>query len=219
MTLRQIRVFVVASIAVATVGCNAATPVGPSQPLTSTTPNSLRDFGTVVDSRGNPIAGAAVSFWPEAVEKLVSNESGRFDLPPGYIEYVFASKPGYEGAAAEWSRDVYLKLHDVIRIAAGQSARVTVGPRDSLGGPGLDYWVRSVRVFSNGDRRVGLQLVADDNGPGDYRVPQVCGDLCQPNSPATIFIEGGGERVVQILLPVGTTASRTFTLVTTAEDP
>ena len=173
-------------------------------------------MGTVRDARGNPIAGAAISFFPRTGEWF-SDERGQFVLP-GYIEVVYASKPGYESAIS-WAWDgVEMTLHDIIRIQPGQSVRMTVRPNDSLGGRGLSYRVRTIRVFSGGDRIVSIQVLADDNGSVDYRVQDNCGDLC-PRNPPTFFIEGGGERQVHIQIPDNSTASRTFTVITSASDP
>jgi hypothetical protein len=214
----QIRSSVAACLAVGMIACDAGSHGGPYQPVAPVAPTSFQHFGIVHDSRGNPIAGADVSYWPEIGTKEFSDETGHFELP-GYFEEVYASKPGYESAIADASNDIQLTLHEIIRIPAGQSARVTVGPGDSIGGPALRYRVRTIRVFSNGDRIVGLQLLADDNGPVDYRLPQLCGDLCAPNSPTTFLIEGGGERKVDIVVPKESTVSRTFTLITSAQDP
>ena len=172
----------------------------------------------VRDSSGQPVAGVSVTFWPDLGER-VSDQLGQFPVPiNNYFEAVFASKPGYESTSQNVSGRIELILHDIIRIPAGQSARVTVGPNDSMGGYGWLYRIRSIRVISGGDRLVRIQVVADDNGPVDYRVHNNCGDFC-PANPATFFLEGGGERRVTIQVPWQSTISRTFTVATSAEDP
>ena len=206
-----------------------AAPTDPTAPPAPTAPTDppppaapppidLRFIGVVHDSSGRPIAGASITFWPPVDERF-SDQLGQFPLPVGhYLEAVFASKPGYESTAQYVSNRVELALPDIIRIAAGQSARVTVGPNDSIGGYGWLYRVRTIRVISGGDRIVRIQVLADDNGPVDYRVQNNCGDVCPPNPP-TFFLEGGGERQVTIQVPWQSTVNRTFTVVTSAEDP
>jgi hypothetical protein len=64
---------------------------------------------------------------------------------------------------------------------------------------------------------------ADDNGPVAFWVFGVSGEgcggrPCAPN-PSTFFVEGGGERGVELLMDAQLTTSRTFTVMTQAEDP
>jgi hypothetical protein len=172
----------------------------------------------VRDSSGRPIAGASITFWP-ALDERFSDQLGQFPLPVGhYVEAVYASKPGYENTGQYVGDRIELTLPDIIRITPGQSARVTVGPNDSMGGYGWRYRVRRIRVFSGGDRIVRIRVMADDNGPVDYRVQDDCGDYC-PQNPPSFFLEGGGEREVSIQVPWQATNARTFTVVTSAEEP
>ncbi len=101
--------------------------------------------------------------------------------------------------------------------------RVTIRPDDSLGGSGQLRRVRRIRVFSNGDRIVRVQVRADDSGPVEYIVFGVSGEGCAgrpcPPNPSTFFVEGGGERAVELQMDLQSTTSRTFTVMTQAEDP
>jgi hypothetical protein len=65
-------------------------------------------------------------------------------------------------------------------------------------------------------------VVADDKGRVDYLVYGVSGDGCAgpcPPNPSTFFVEGGGEREVELQMDLQSTTSRTFTVMTQAEDP
>ena len=164
-------------------------------------------MGNIRDGEGNPIAGATVAFWPPGVSQEVTNDAGRFPLPPEYVETIQASKAGYEGSWDFFKPD--LRLHAILRIAAGQSVRVTIRPDDSLGGIGQLRRVRKIRVFSNGDRIVHIEVAADDNGPVDCYACGVSGEGCAgrpcPPNPSTFFVEGGGERGVELQMDAQST--------------
>jgi len=206
----------------ATTACDAGLPVAPvAQSVTPAAP--VMSMGTIRDGQGNPVAGAAVSFWPAGISQQLTDGAGQFPLPIGqYVETIHASKSGsYEGSW-DFFKSV-LRLHEILRIPAGQSVRVTIRPDDSLGGIGQLGRVRRIRVFSNGDRMVHIQVSADDNGPVDYWVFGVSGEDCGgrpcPPNPSTFFVEGGGERGVELLMDAQLTTSRTFTVMTQAKDP
>ena len=211
-----IRFSAVACLALATIACDARLPVAPAPSTTPVAPATpMVPMGTIRDGHGNPVAGASVNFWP-LPDALLTNEAGQFPLPQGYVETIHAWKSGYESSWDDYRPD--LTLHEIVRIPAGQSVRVTVRPDDSLGGSAPSR-VRTIRVFSNGDRIVRIQVLADDNGPVDYRVyGDDCGGKC-PTNPPMFFVEGGGERLVQLQIHRQSTTSRTFTVTTQAEDP
>jgi len=207
-------------LAVAVVACSGGQTVVAPLPLSPTPIGPTQWMGMVRDDRGNPIPGATVTFWPPG-DKLISNEAGQFSLA-GYFERIYASKPGYEnGIASDVNPTV--TLQDIVKIPAGQSVRVTVRPDDSLGGPFGRYHVRQVHVFTGGDRIVQIHVVADDGGPVvgmvDYSVQPDCGDVCRTTLPTTFIMYGGTERLVLVHIPDTSTVSRTFTVVTEAEDP
>ena len=218
----QMRSFVAACLALGMIACDARSPVVPTpQPITPITPAAPTDrsWGIVRDTRGNPVAGASITFWPQTGDAS-SNEAGEFEIPRVYLEDVFASKAGYESAWANADRFVQLTLHDIITISPGQSARVTVRPDDSLGGSGGRYRVRTIRVYSGGDRLVRVEVVADDNGPAEYWVQNDCGDVCpRLTVPSTFSLTGGSEVGVWIQIPYGSTQARTFTVETSAQEP
>ena len=210
--------WVVACLALATGACDARSPVAPVTKSVTAPPVPM---GIIHDGDGTPIAGATVEFWPPGISQEVTNDAGQFPLPPGYIEIIQASKTGYEASWDFFKSD--LKLHAILRIAAGQSVRVTIRPDDSLGGIGGLRRVRKIRVFSNGDRIVHIAVMADDNGPVEYYVYGLSGEGCGgrpcPSNPATFFVDGGRERGVELQMDPQSTTSRTFTVVTQAEDP
>ena len=217
---RSYLLVVVACLALATTACGAGSPVAPvAQSVTPAAP--VVPMGTIEDGQGNPIAGATVSFWPPGISQELTNGAGQFPLPQQYVEVIQASKAGYEGSW-DFFKSV-LRLHEILRIPAGQSVRVTIRPDDSLGGSGQLRRVRRIRVFSNGDRIVHIQVLADDNGAVDYMVFGVSGEGCYglpcPLNPSTFFVDGGGERGVELQMDAQSTISRTFTVVTRAEDP
>jgi hypothetical protein len=205
-----IRPFGVACLVLAMIACDARSPVAPIPQSTTPTAPAV-PMGTIRDGQGNPIAGASVNFWP-LLGELLTNAAGQFPLPQ---ETIHAWKAGYESSWDDYRTD--LTLHEILRIPAGQSVRVTIRPDDSLGGSAPSR-VRTVRVFSNGDRIVHIQVLADDNGSVDYMVYGDCSRACSPN-PSSFFVEGGGERLVQIQINRQATASRTFTVTTEAKDP
>jgi hypothetical protein len=145
---------VVACLALATGACDARSPVAPVSRSVTAPPVPM---GIIRDGEGTPIAGATVEFWPPGISQLVTNDAGQFPLPSGYVETIQASKTGYEASWDFFKSD--LKLHAILRIAAGQSARVTIRPDDSLGGIGQLRRVRRIRVFSNGDRIVHIAVM------------------------------------------------------------
>ena len=208
------RTFVAVCLVLTSIACDARSPLAPLQ---QSTPPTLLP-GLVVDSSGAPVAGASITFWPHLDEQS-SSEAGQFPLPvKQYYEFIYASKVGYE-SFYDWAPASRLTLHNIVRITPGQSARVTIRPDDSLGSD-LRYRDRTIRVHSGGDRIVRLQVVADDSGPVDYHVPELCNRFggC-PQNPAAFFLEGGGERQVRIQIPAQSTVGRTFTLNTWAEEP
>lgn len=214
---RSYRLVVVACLALATFACDARSPVAPvTQSVTPAAP--VVPMGLIHDGEGHPVAGATVSFWFLPDLLLTTNDAGQFPLPVGqYVETIHASKAGYEHSWDFYKSD--LKLHAIIRIAAGQSLRVTIRPDDSLGGIGPSR-VRRIRVFSNGDRIVHIQVRADDNGPVDYLMfGEECGFRTWCRNPSTFFVEGGGERAVELQMDEKSMTSRTFTVTTQAEDP
>ena len=220
--------FTVISLALACVGCGSDNLVSPRADANAATagpapsPTTTRTItGVVRDDRGTPIAGASV--WTDYRGiTVVSGADGTFTAPissgAGSFVWIFASKPGYEPDAQqtpEPTRD--LTLHDIIRVAAGQSVRVTVRPND----PNVwvidrlpsgqwwefDYRTRVVRLSAAVASRVTLQLVADDGGPTEFVIRGHDG------SPAELTMTRGSEVEVEIRLLAGS-PSRTFTLTT-----
>jgi hypothetical protein len=199
------------------VGCNQFSPAGPqSQPAALVAPTGRQ--GSVRDSSGAPVAGAEIRFWPEN-GRLLTNEAGLFPIT-GYVETIYASKPGYEPATAWDDLEVTLTLHDIIRIPVGQSARLTIGPRDSVGGIGLRSRVRTVRLIPSETTLTEIEVLADDNGPVEFWLQDNCGDVCPHRTQLTTStLQGGKEFQLFLAVPENTTLSRTFTVKTSAVKP
>ena len=217
----QSRFLVVACLALAALACDRQSPVGPvSQSTTTSAPAVVQWPNVVRDDRGNPIAGATISFWP-AAGVVLSNEAGQFPLGPGYTEMVFASKAGYESDQKYVdASSVELKLHDIIRVSAGQSARLTIGPNDAPGGmPPEPYRTRVVRVVSNSTITVQIQLTADDNATAEYWIANGCGDRCSIRSaPSALRMDGGVEYEIWIRTP-NVFGDRAFTVSVSQPEP
>ena len=219
----QIRSLVVACLALGMIGCDERSPVVPVPQSTTSpaAPTLSGPVGVVRDTDGNPVAGAAISFWPPYGRTLFSNAAGEFEIPFIYYENISASKSGYESAVADAGEPgaSALTLHNIIRISVGQSARVTVRPNDSYGDyagslPPVRYRIRIVRVFATEPVTAQIEVVADDNGPVFYWTPQ-CGDVCRHvPSPTTLSIAAGSEYVLMIAIPDHSPVGRTFTIST-----
>ena len=186
------RSLVVACLALAVV----AGDEGSSAPAT---PAGHRITGMVHDDEGIPVAGAAVTVYP-GPHHVVTDATGRFEVTqaqPDTIE-VFVAKPGYEPIWRFFSAPaIDIVLHDIVRIAVGQSTRVTIGPTDGVGGADNEYLIRVVRVTGNARVPV-VGVIADDNGPVNY------------------WIRAGTELEVEIRIPWNAASSRTFTVITAA---
>jgi hypothetical protein len=209
----QTRIFVVACLALVPIACDQQLPTAPYQSTTASTSGVAQWSNVVRDDRGNPITGATINFWPN-VSVLLSNEAGRFPLPDGYVEMVFASKTGYESDQKYLDAPtIELTLHDIIRVSVGQSARLTIGPWDAPGGmPPEPYRTRVVRVVSNETVTAQIQVIADDNGPAEYWIQDNCGDRCLIRSALSTFrIAAGAEHQMRIRTP-NSLGDRTFTV-------
>jgi hypothetical protein len=213
------RAFVGATLALGLIACNQRLPAGPAQSSgAANAPQLLQPSNIVRDDRGNPIAGATVAFWPPS-DVVTTNEAGRFPSPGGYTEMAFAYKAGYESDRKYFDGPaVELTLHDVIRVAVGQSARLTLGPLDAPGGwPPEPYRTRIVHVVSPATVTAQIRVTDDANAPAEYLIQDNCGDLCPTRSGLSTFrLEAGAEYQLRIRTP-NANGDRTFTVAVSVE--
>ena len=209
----QSRPFVVASLLLGLISCSQGSPSAPVQSTPASTSGVVQLPGVVRDDRGQPIAGAMISFWPPT-GTVLTNEAGRFPLPGGYVEMAVASKDGYEYDQKFIDFDfVELTLHDIITVSVGQSARLTIGPNDAPGGMPADrYRTRIVHLASSEAVTAQIQVTADDNSPAEYWIDRRCVGSCPIESGfSTYRIEAGAELQMRIRTP-NVLWNRTFTV-------
>lgn len=151
------RVLVVLSLLL--VGACDSPPTAPTvltMPRSTEVPPPPRVTGRVIDERGMPIAGAAISFNPQGVG-IITDAAGFYELsgpisPFGFVLY--ATRDGYEPNyqvvpfAAEAVRN--FRLRGVVRITAGEGVTVAVDSDDTLYGAAEQYRARTVRVAVQG---------------------------------------------------------------------
>jgi hypothetical protein len=146
----------------------------------STTPWPLS--GTVRDGEGRPVPDVRLEF--RAVGSAgtpvstVTDASGAYrvtlDAAPAlgvFAASAMMDKAGYErsrvdirtSAAPAVVQD--LRLHPILRIAAGESTHVVVAPDDAICGMWSEWTCRTVRVTSPGAGTITIEAVPDGGGP------------------------------------------------------
>lgn len=205
---------VVFALAIAVAACDTPvtpTPRNPPPPLPQEPQVDRRVTGVVRNIQGQPIDGALVR---SSAGTAFSDDAGRYDVSIGsfIVASLTASKAGYESTdqyVTEGAKD--LLLHDIVRISVGESINVTVGLNDSIWETIFDeYRSRIVRILSDTDQRVDLQLVDASGGPGQMVLsPGIC---CVALS--TVNLIRGIDYLVRIVVPWASPAERTFTLRT-----
>jgi hypothetical protein len=159
-----------------TSGCDGQSPTTPT-PVVQGTPvptqlQPLHLVGFVVDGANNPVADATLTFWSSPRLVVRSSANGAYDAtvlvrPPGRSTYVTVDKPGYEESdlpmegdpAAISSHD--LRLHQIERLAAGESVRMVVSPGDSTCGYHYGLVCRRVRVVSGSSGTLNMEVTSN----------------------------------------------------------
>jgi hypothetical protein len=133
--------------------------------------------GRVVDGRGNPVAGATVTRWDSPSETTISDARGLFDMALAMTErdrsfWVTVGKAGYD--TSELSRSIEaaaatsLRLHQIERIAAGESWRAVIKTDDSACGDHWGYTCRRVHVRPASSGTLTLEVTSE--GPSSLRI-------------------------------------------------
>ena len=205
---------VVFALAIAVAACDTPvtpTPGNPPPPSPPVPQVERRVTGVVRDIQGQPIAGALVR---SSAGTAFSDDDGRYDVSIGSFKVasLTASKTGYESTDQYVSGDTKdLVLHEIVRISIGESINVTVGLNDSIWETVFDeYRSRIVRILSDADTRVDLQLVDASGGPGQMVLPPAACCVAQ----STVNLIRGIDHLVRIVVPWTTPGDRTFTLRT-----
>jgi len=225
-------VFLVAAIACG--GGSTGTATSPSP--TPTTPTAFSLSGTVIDSAtSTPIAGAAVSL--NARYRATTDSSGHYGvtglLDTGLdLNVTSVSANNYASDVRSIHRTSQtVRLHRIERIVAGDSTVVTVAPDDTLCvntlqdmlGAGPDYVCRSVRVVAPIDGIMTLEARSTQGGarpPLEVEIvaivasgkPGCCAERIE--NPTSMVVTAGTEVVANVEMLSRSTASQSFTLIT-----
>jgi hypothetical protein len=231
VAVRATRMWSVVLLSVAVSGCGADMPTRPSSSTVPPLPGNAVLTGKVTDrATGAPLPGAAVVFsQPHPAPIVRTDHSGIYSLTglpaPGGGAMVWASADGYEDDLHyyhESSQD--FRLHPIERIAAGESARVTVRPDDSLcwnnihePGYGNDYVCRIVRIMP-ADGIMTLEALSISGGPRPELVVAVQARsrviVERLGNPVSVDLAGGTEVVAFVEISAGWPVMQSFTLTT-----
>jgi hypothetical protein len=196
-------------------GCGKEPLLNPAAPSAPPAAASAQDrirvpvAGRVVDGDGNPVAGAKVTPWGgyRPYDTAVSDATGAFALTltitPGRDRWfsVTVEKSGYETGelvrALETATDTVLRIRQIQRIDAGDSARATIRLDDTMCGYHWGFVCRRVRVASAAAGTLAIDIVADSSvrlgmlvGPDGF--PQ------QVERRRTVSVTAGSETVVEV---------------------
>ena len=213
---------------------NPQPPSPPPQPAIR-----LEMNGMVTDEEGAPISGATVTALvdPYTGPSVVTDGSGRYSIqfvstrganggPPGTesaVAMALVEAAGYEWymryvvAPTEEVRENF-RLLRIRRIAAGQSAAVTVTPEDRVCGgdwsPGRETICAAIRVVSPTDGILTVQALPSDGGPALASLEVFTSTSGGTGNPVSIPVFAGTEYQAVLALPWGLTASRSFVVET-----
>jgi hypothetical protein len=215
-------------IAVGGVACRRS-PAAPSPtqpPVLSQ--SSVQLTGRVLDGSEQPVPGArvAVSREPRVPIETISDGAGRYSLSISYPSrpiWVHAEKEGFDGSllsvwvddsVREATRD--LRLYRIVRITAGDSVELSLGPDGPLCGfeDQLGDWTycRRVRIVAPRSGELRGEAVRG-NDPFGFALR-----VSVPDQPIREFMEsfrvavtGGSETIVEVL---GPESARRMTLIT-----
>lgn len=164
---------------IVTCGCNGQsttqpTPVVPVAPAATPQPAStftpVHVVGRVIDGVNNPVAGARVTRWDSLTETTISDAEGVFEMTLALKAqdrsfWVTIEKAGYETSELNRSVDTAattsLRLHQIRRIAAGESLGSVINPDDSSCGYHWGYLCRRVHVSSQSSGTLTVEVVSD----------------------------------------------------------
>ena len=172
--------------------------------------------GRVVDEHGNGVAATVFTYQAGSVQ---TDDEGRYSLEvPSTLKVIEAKVeyPGYEHHARflrAVSTPQNFLLRDIIRMAPGDSRRLTITPHDSHYGFDFEYKRRTVRVVSSADAMVEFEALAEDPRPIEGLAFGVMPNYPCCGSRMTLFMRAGQEVSAHVLMSWAATDERNFTLV------
>ena len=224
-------------LAGASIGCShdeSRVPTGPTAPIQLVVPmpmpeQRVRISGRVIDDENATVSNAHLTVWGLGGSLLIeSDASGSFDVTTPVWQYgvgIWVEKPGFERAAHlakvqpsddEVRRD--LRLHRVLRVAAGTSLRMSINPDDSLCGFDLEYLCRVVRITAASRGRIIVD--AEPQRAAARFGLALADDLVFPSLSSAHLEQGvqpGAEVGVIVLLDGAAQASESVTFSTRFE--
>jgi len=203
------------------------TPTAPTQNsgTRSPAPEPTRHLtGAVVDAQDTRVPGVALTFYSYSGQvRTTSDADGFFDVtvdPWRFGLEVGMEKPGFESSSRFISvgptTDVHfdLRLYPVVRVAPGESMRLSLQLNDPSCGFDFEYLCRTVRIASSARGTVTVEVVPDRSG-AELGVALADLFLSRTLTPRFSFeIAAGGERSIYVLLWFAAPQAETFTLKT-----
>jgi hypothetical protein len=208
-------------------GCDSAPPA-PSEVRQPTPelpaplpPGMTRVTGLVVEPGGQAVPGAVITrLYGGAPTTTVTSATGAYELTldaqPPEIVRLTVEKEGFEPSVlfiapegkGEERRDLH--LHRILRIAVGESVRLSIGQSDSFCGPGATEWghdanarpCRRIRVVSLSEGRLDIWVKGADVEP-QYRIQLAANPQEGRRSYFSTPVDAGSETVVDLVLMDG----------------
>ena len=198
-------------------GCESG-PSAPSEvrqpapaPVTPPPTGMTRVTGLVVEPGGQAVPGAVITWLYGGLPATTrTGATGEYDLtldsqPPEIIRLT-VEKDGFEPSVlyiaaegkAEQRRDLH--LHRILRIAAGDSVRLSIGPSDSFcGGDTNARPCRRIRVVSLSEGRLDIGVKGAGVDP-QYRIQLAANPDEGRGSYFSTPVDAGSETVIELVL-------------------
>ena len=182
--------------------------------------------GRVLDTAGTPVPGVALTFYrfPNG-SRAVTDAAGSYDVrvDPGIDGInVIAEKAGYETtdqyilvrSAGDVTYDV--RLHAIVRVAAGGSLDLALESDDPHCGFDAEYLCRTVRITAAVPGTVTVTVVP--GRPAASLGVALTSDVTPTPSPRLSFrVAGNSETRISILMSFPYTTPAPFTVQTSLE--
>ena len=210
------------------VGCDQP-PAAPSRMLNSRpaepTPLPIRLMGLVVDGNDRPVAGArvAVSNNGRSLGETIADAAGAYAVMIERLDSVeaYVAQEGFEpsrlfvfpltsSGAAEVTKN--LRLHEILRITAGQSLGLSVVEGDSACSYtfGLEEWgCRRIRVISPVAGQLTVEVTP--TGVSSYFIIKLPNAQNDTGPYFRAAVAAGSETTLDVLLVGGFNQSTTLT--------
>jgi hypothetical protein len=224
------RLGLVPVIAIAALSCRNSSPTLPTPPPPTestipfpTLPGPTRIAGLVRDTGNGTVPGATLTFNTFRGPVMATTDAaGSFAVTVepwvGGLD-VLSEKPGYERSnrwiavnAKEVAHD--LRLHPIVRVAAGDSLGLSIRPDDPSCGLDLEFLCRTVRIQSPIAGRLRAEVVPDRAGAqiglalSTEHWPQLT------TSPLLTEVAAASETSVNVLVWWQQPDEQPFTLIT-----